>query len=93
VEGPGIPELPVSDLVLTLRAVPGESKHGGVNGGAGLRVGGRVGVVGEVRVFYFPEYAVALSRARTAGSILDELIGGLSPGPIQADLRDTRRRA
>jgi hypothetical protein len=43
---------------LNLRAGPGESGHRiGVNGGAGLRVGGdRVAVVGEVRGFYFPEY-------------------------------------
>jgi hypothetical protein len=79
VEGPGIPELPVSDLVLTLRAVPGESKHRwGVNGGAGLRVGRRVALVGEVRVFYFPEYELHFA-SENGGEILDELIGGLSP--------------
>ena len=43
---------------LHLRAVPGESEHRiGVNGGAGLRLGGdRVGLMVEVRGFYFREY-------------------------------------
>jgi len=43
---------------LTMRAAPGESQHRvGVNGGAGLRVGGnRVAVMAEVRGFYFREY-------------------------------------
>ena len=43
---------------LNLRAVPGESgRRIGVNGGAGLRVGGdRLALVLEVRGFYFPEY-------------------------------------
>lgn len=76
VEGPGIPELP--DPVLTLRAEPGESKHRwGLNGGAGLRVGRRVALMGEVRVFYFREYE--LHFASENGVILDELIAGLAP--------------
>ena len=43
---------------LHLRAVPGESAHRlGVNGGAGLRVGGgRLALLVEVRGFYFREY-------------------------------------
>jgi len=42
---------------LGLRVAPGESKHRvGSNGGAGLRVGGRVAAFAEARVFYFREY-------------------------------------
>ena len=43
---------------LRLRVVPGESEHRiGVNGGAGLRLGGhRVALLVEVRGFYFREY-------------------------------------
>lgn len=43
---------------LRLRAVPGESEHRiGVNGGAGLRVGGdRVALMAEIRGFYFRDY-------------------------------------
>jgi hypothetical protein len=43
---------------LHLRAAPGESEHRiGVNGGAGLRVGGgRLALLVEVRGFYFREY-------------------------------------
>jgi hypothetical protein len=43
---------------LTLRAAPGESGHRvGVNGGAGLRIGGdRVALMAEVRGFYFRDY-------------------------------------
>ena len=79
VELPGIPELPVSDVALTLRAVPGESMHRwGVNGGAGLRVGRRVALIGEVRVFYFSEYELQFG-SENGGEILNELIGGLAP--------------
>jgi hypothetical protein len=43
---------------LRLRAAPGESEHRiGINGGAGLRLGGdRVALLVEVRGFYFREY-------------------------------------
>jgi hypothetical protein len=42
---------------LGLRLAPGESSHRiGVNGGAGLRIGGRVAIFAEARVFYFREY-------------------------------------
>ena len=79
VEVPGIPGLPVSDVALTLRAVPGESTHRwGVNGGAGLRVGRRVALIGEVRVFYFQEYQLHFA-SENGGEILGELIDGLAP--------------
>jgi hypothetical protein len=43
---------------LRLRAAPGESEHRiGVNGGAGLRLGGaRVALMAEIRAFYFRDY-------------------------------------
>ena len=45
---------------LHLRAAPGETEHRiGVNGGAGLRLGGaRVALLVEVRGFYFREYGL-----------------------------------
>jgi hypothetical protein len=49
----GLP-LPPVNAALTLRATPGQAEHRfGVNGGAGIRVGGRIGLVAEVRGFYF----------------------------------------
>jgi hypothetical protein len=51
----GLPPQPQPEL--GLRLAPGESDHRvGVNGGLGLRVGGRVAVFAEGRVFYFREY-------------------------------------
>jgi len=79
IEGPDIPELPAGNPSLTLRVLPGQSKHQwGVNGGAGLRVGGRVAVMGEVRVFYFREYELHFA-AENGGEVLDELLAGLPP--------------
>ncbi len=78
-EVPGIPLPPSFDPKLTLVAVPGQSDHRwGVNGGAGLRIGGRVALVGEVRVFYFREYELRFS-AENGSDILDELLAGLAP--------------
>jgi hypothetical protein len=78
-EVPGIPSPPVFDPKLTLVAVPGQSDHRwGVNGGAGLRIGGRVAFVGEVRVFYFREYELRFA-ADNGSDILDELLAGLAP--------------
>ena len=79
VDAPGIPGLPAFDPRLTLRAVPGQSGHRwGVNGGAGLRVGGRVALVGEVRVFYFREYELQFAT-EDGVDFLDELLAGLAP--------------
>ena len=78
-EVPGLPSLPGFDPRLTLVAVPGQSDHRwGVNGGAGLRIGGRVAVVGEVRVFYFREYQLRF-QAVNGPDLLDELLAGLAP--------------
>lgn len=54
----GLPPLPGIQPQLRLQVAPGESEHRvGVNGGAGLRLGGnRVAVMAEVRAFYFREY-------------------------------------
>ena len=78
VEIPGIPSTGF-DPRLTLRAVPGQSEHRwGVNGGAGLRIGGRVALIGEVRVFYFREYELRFAT-EDGSEILDELLEGLAP--------------
>ena len=46
---------------LRVRIDPEESDNSfGVNGGAGLRIGGRVGVFAEVRAFYFKAYELGL---------------------------------
>ena len=54
----GIPVLQGAAPRLRLRATPGESEHRiGVNGGAGLRLGGDgVALMAEIRGFYFRDY-------------------------------------
>jgi hypothetical protein len=79
VEVPGIPTPPGFNPQLTLRAVPGQSEHRwGVNGGAGLRIGGRVALMGEVRVFYFREHELRFEAVNGLG-IFDELLATLAP--------------
>jgi hypothetical protein len=79
VEFSGIPTPPDFDPKLTLRAVPGQSEHRwGVNGGAGLRVGGSVALMGEVRFFYFREHELRFGAENDVG-ILDELLARLAP--------------
>ena len=79
IEVSGVPALPDFNPRLTLRAAPGESEdRWGVNGGAGLRFGGRVAVIGEVRVFYFRDYELRFG-AENSGEILDDLLAGLAP--------------
>jgi hypothetical protein len=79
VEIPGIPAPPGFNPRLTLVAVPGQSDHRwGVNGGAGLRIGGRVALIGEVRVFYFREYELRF-EADEGFEVLDELLANLPP--------------
>ena len=59
--------------------MPGQSDHRwGVNGGAGLRIGGRVALIGEVRFFYFSDYELRFA-AEDRPAILDELLDGLAP--------------
>lgn len=62
-----------------LLAVPGQSEHRwGVNGGAGLRVGGRVALIAEARVFYFREYALRFG-VDGAPSFVNELLATIDP--------------
>jgi hypothetical protein len=78
IEVAGIPTPPGFDPKLTLRAVPGESEHRwGLNGGAGLRIGGPVALIGEVRVFYFREYELRF-EGETGLEILNELLSNLA---------------
>jgi hypothetical protein len=78
VDSPQLPPLGF-DAGLTLRATPGESEHRwGVNGGAGLRIGGRVGLIGEVRAFYFREYELRFGTAN-GPELLDDLLAEADP--------------
>ena len=79
--GVAIEGLPLPGLQPRVRllAVPGQSEHRwGVNGGAGLRIGGRVALVAEARVFYFREYELRLGVAG-APSFVDELLATIDP--------------
>jgi hypothetical protein len=78
VESPLLPPLGF-DAGLTLRATPGESEHRfGVNGGAGVRIGGRIALVGEVRAFYFREYDLRFGTAN-GPELLDDLLAQADP--------------
>jgi hypothetical protein len=70
----GLP-LPPVEPRLFLRAAPGESDHRyGINGGAGLRIGGdRVAFMAEVRAFYFREYELRFA-VEGAPEIVEELL-------------------
>lgn len=79
VDAPGIPGLPTFDSTLRLRASPGESgQRIGINGGVGLRVGGRVALVGEVRGFYFGEYDLRFSTDQ-GDDLIDDLLAEVAP--------------
>jgi hypothetical protein len=78
VEISGVPSIPGFNPRLTLRAAPGESEdRWGVNAGAGLRFGGRVALIGEVRVFYFRDHELRFG-AENSPEILDDLLAGLA---------------
>lgn len=78
-EAPGLPVLPIVDAALTLRATPGEDEsRTGVNAGAGLRIGGRVALMAEARVFYFREYELRFALEDTV-VILDDLLDAIPP--------------
>lgn len=73
VDAPQLPPLGF-DAGLTLRGTPGESEHRwGVNGGAGLRIGGRVALFGEVRAFYFRDYELRFGTTN-GPDLLDDLL-------------------
>jgi hypothetical protein len=74
----GVP-LPGVQPRVRLLAVPGQSEHRwGVNGGAGLRLGGRVALVAEARVFYFREYELRFG-VDGAPSFVNELLATIDP--------------
>ena len=74
VDAPGILGLPEFDTKLRLRASPGQSGHRlGVNGGAGVRLGGRVALMAEVRGFYFGEYDLRFS-SEAGDDLVDDLL-------------------
>jgi hypothetical protein len=78
-EAAGFPALPGFNASLILRATPGQDEHRfGVNGGAGLRVGGRVALLAEVRAFYFREYELRFGTDN-GPAILDDLLAGVDP--------------
>lgn len=74
----GIP-LPVVNAALTLRATPGQDEHRwGINGGAGLRVGGRIGLMAEARGFYFRDYELRLA-IDDAPELVEDLLAAIDP--------------
>jgi hypothetical protein len=78
VQAPNLPALGF-EAALTLRGVPGESGHRfGINGGAGVRVGGRVALMGEVRGFYFPDYELQFASVN-GPELLDDLLAEADP--------------
>jgi hypothetical protein len=78
VDAPQLPPLGF-DAALTLHGVPGRSEHRlGLNGGAGLRVGGRVAVHAEVRGFYFRDYELLFASA-DGPELLDDLLADADP--------------
>jgi hypothetical protein len=78
IDSPQLPPLGFN-AGLTLRATPGQSGHRlGVNGGMGLRVGGKVALIGEVRGFYFREYELRFGTT-TGPELLDDLLAEADP--------------
>jgi hypothetical protein len=74
----GLPSLG-GNARLTLRATPDQDEHRwGVNGGAGLRFGGRIGVMAEVRGFYFREYELRFA-VDDAPALVEELLEAIDP--------------
>ena len=75
------PDLPSLGLNtgLTLRATPEQSGHRiGINGGAGVRIGGRVAFVAEVRGFYFRDYDLRFGTTE-GPQLLDDLLADADP--------------
>ena len=73
----GVPDSFLAQPELFLVVVPEQSNHRwGVNGGAGLRIGGRIAVFAEARVFYFKEYELSLELEDVqpiVSALLDEI--------------------
>jgi hypothetical protein len=78
VQAPDLPALGF-DAGLTLRGLPGQSKHRfGINGGAGVRIGGRVALTAEVRGFYFRDYELRFASI-SGPELLDDLLAEADP--------------
>jgi hypothetical protein len=78
VQAPGIPGLGF-DAALALRGVPDQSEHRfGINGGAGVRIGGRLALIAEVRGFYFRDYELQFGSAN-GPELLDDLLAEADP--------------
>lgn len=79
VDAPALPGLPSFDARLSLRASPGdEGGRFGVNGGAGVRIGDRVGFVAELRGFYFGEYDLRFA-SDDAEDLVNDLLAEAAP--------------
>lgn len=79
VQIPVLPPVPGLEPRLRLRVAPGESRHRlGINGGAGVRIGGRVALMGEVRVFYFREHSLRFG-AEGAPAFVTEVLDNIDP--------------
>lgn len=72
--------LPAVAPTLLLTATPGQSEHRwGGNLGAGIRIGGRVSLVGEARVFYFRSYDLRFDVEDVPLPFLDEILENIGP--------------
>jgi hypothetical protein len=79
VQAPALPIVPGLDARLTLRATPGQAEHRfGLNGGLGVRAGGRIGLVAEARAFYFREYELRFGT-ETGPDLIDDLLANVAP--------------
>lgn len=64
---------------LRLTATPGQSEHRwGGNLGAGIRIGGRVSLVGEARVFYFRSYDLRFA-VEEVPPFVNEILDNVGP--------------
>jgi hypothetical protein len=75
----GVSTVPGTTPRFQLRVAPAESDHRiGVNGGAGLRVGGPVALFAEARAFYFKEYELSVAL-EDAPSVVATLFNDFDP--------------
>jgi hypothetical protein len=75
----GLPVVPGVAPRLRLVAAPGQADHRwGVNAGAGIRLGGRVALIAEARVFYFRTYELR-PGLEVPVAFLSELIDSIDP--------------
>jgi len=73
----GLPVLPSLQPRLALVATPNQSAHRwGVNGGVGIRVGGRLSFVAEARLFYFRSYELHFVMDDPL-PLVDDLVAGI----------------